>query len=86
MYEAADCRLYYTAEMTVDVASMWEEVTDVAWDHSKCAVGGFSSKPSFLGQGSLASRVARRAHDKSFFRRKRLSASQVAAIKNHWVF
>ncbi|KAJ9656406.1 hypothetical protein H2198_004984 [Neophaeococcomyces mojaviensis] len=39
VYEAANCRLYYTAEMTVDVTSMWEKVVDVAWGGDKCVQG-----------------------------------------------
>jgi hypothetical protein len=39
IYQAADCRIFYTAEMTVDVTAMWEKVVDVTWGGDKCVAG-----------------------------------------------
>lgn len=39
VYQAADCRIWYTAEMTVDVTAMWEKAVDVAWGGASCVVG-----------------------------------------------
>lgn len=40
-YEAADCRLYYTPEMTVDISSLWRAAADAKWSNSgKCVSGG----------------------------------------------
>ncbi|KAF1829222.1 peptidase S41 family protein-like protein [Decorospora gaudefroyi] len=37
IYEEADCRLYYTPEMTVDITSLWKAAADVQWGtSSKC--------------------------------------------------
>lgn len=48
-YEAADCRLYYTPEMTVDATAIWKAVADAQWSsggEGKCvgAGGGYSPK------------------------------------------
>jgi hypothetical protein len=41
VYEEADCRLYYTPEMTVDITSLWKAAADAQWGSSgKCVSGG----------------------------------------------
>ncbi|KAH7392885.1 peptidase S41 family protein-like protein [Pyrenochaeta sp. MPI-SDFR-AT-0127] len=41
VYEEADCRLYYTPEMTVDITSVWKAAADAQWKNSgKCVSGG----------------------------------------------
>nr|GFD20163.1 hypothetical protein [Tanacetum cinerariifolium] len=41
VYEEADCRLYYTPEMTVDIAAVWKAAADAQWGQSgKCVAGG----------------------------------------------
>ncbi|KAF2746793.1 peptidase S41 family protein [Sporormia fimetaria CBS 119925] len=41
IYEEADCRLYYTPEMTIDASAVWRAVYDAQWtDGSKCITGG----------------------------------------------
>jgi hypothetical protein len=41
VYEEADCRLYYTPEMTVDITAVWKAATDAQWGNSgKCVSGG----------------------------------------------
>lgn len=41
MYEEADCRLYYTPEMTVDITALWKAAADVQWGQGgKCVAGG----------------------------------------------
>lgn len=48
VYEAADCRILYTKEMTVDVTAIWKAVADTAWDDkSHCvagSIGGYGTK------------------------------------------
>ena len=40
VHEEANCRLYYTPEMTVDATAIWKAAADAQWgDNSKC-VGG----------------------------------------------
>ncbi len=51
VYEEADCRLYYTPEMTVDITALWKAAADVQWGQSarKCvAGGGYGQKRSAL--------------------------------------
>ncbi|KAL6708366.1 hypothetical protein ACN47E_003290 [Coniothyrium glycines] len=41
VYEEADCRLYYTPEMTVDITSVWKAAADARWSsNGKCVSGG----------------------------------------------
>ncbi|KAL9057637.1 MAG: hypothetical protein Q9162_002252 [Coniocarpon cinnabarinum] len=43
VYEPADCRIYYTSEMTVDVTAIWKTVYDSVWGgKSACVVGDVS--------------------------------------------
>lgn len=40
-YEEADCRLYFTPEMTVSAVAIWKAVVDAQWiDSSKCIGNG----------------------------------------------
>lgn len=39
VYQAANCRIWYTAEMTYDITAMWEKAADVAWGGASCVVG-----------------------------------------------
>lgn len=39
IYEEADCRLYYTPEMTVDATAIWKAAADAQWGSGSC-VGG----------------------------------------------
>ncbi|KAF2443878.1 hypothetical protein P171DRAFT_45962 [Karstenula rhodostoma CBS 690.94] len=46
-YEEADCRLYYTPEMTVNAAAIWKAAADAQWsDSSKCIGNGGYYNPS----------------------------------------
>ncbi|KAF3003080.1 hypothetical protein E8E13_007703 [Curvularia kusanoi] len=44
VYEEADCRLYYTPEMTVDINSLWKAAADAQWGSSGKCVGGNNSQ------------------------------------------
>ncbi|KAF2280406.1 peptidase S41 family protein-like protein [Westerdykella ornata] len=68
VYEEADCRLYYTPEMTVDVTAIWKAAADAQWrDRGKC-VGG-------SGYGKRAAR------EKTMrLSRRRTTVSQAAAL------
>jgi hypothetical protein len=39
IYQPADCRIFYTAEMTVDVTALWKKVVDVTWGGDGCVAG-----------------------------------------------
>ncbi|KAH6642236.1 peptidase S41 family protein-like protein [Boeremia exigua] len=41
VYEEADCRLFYTPEMTVDMTAIWTAAADARWGQGgKCVAGG----------------------------------------------
>lgn len=41
VYEEADCRLYYTPEMTVDISNLWKAAANAQWGQGgKCVAGG----------------------------------------------
>ncbi|KAJ4989009.1 hypothetical protein SVAN01_05447 [Stagonosporopsis vannaccii] len=40
VYEEADCRLYYTPEMTIDITALWKGAADAQWGEGKCVAGG----------------------------------------------
>ncbi|KAL1601612.1 hypothetical protein SLS60_006527 [Paraconiothyrium brasiliense] len=47
-YEEADCRLYYTPEMTVNAAAIWKAAADAQWSDSSKCIGnsGYYSPPN----------------------------------------
>lgn len=56
VYEAADCRLYWTAPMISDVTEVWKAAANSAFNGAKCAAGGIAgSKP---GRRSAAAAAA----------------------------
>ncbi|KAK5075522.1 hypothetical protein LTR64_001729 [Lithohypha guttulata] len=88
IYEAADCRLYYTAEMTVDVTAMWEKVVDVTWNGDSCVVGGISgqghAQSKRFGEDTsdaVKARAQAKAKRRLQKRRRQMTASRIAAIK-----
>jgi hypothetical protein len=41
IYEEANCRLFYTPEMTVDITALWKATADAQWgDSGKCITAG----------------------------------------------
>jgi hypothetical protein len=43
--QEADCRLYYTAEMMMDIKAVWGAAADAAWGGAKCVAGrGFGKQ------------------------------------------
>ncbi|KAF2734000.1 hypothetical protein EJ04DRAFT_494169 [Polyplosphaeria fusca] len=60
VYEAADCRLYYTAEMTVDATAMWKAAADAAWGgKGKCVTpAAYGKRGSDEVTTSLKTKVA----------------------------
>lgn len=43
IYEEADCRIFYTPEMVVDVTAMWQAAADVAWGGKACVAGAITA-------------------------------------------
>jgi hypothetical protein len=74
VYEEADCRLYYTPEMTVDITAVWKSAADAQWGNGKCVSGG--------GYGQKRS-----VHDvTSKLGRRRAQIAQAAAMKQVQAF
>lgn len=48
VYEAADCRLFYTGTMIKDLTAVWEEVAEVTWRGKRGCVKGSTGHPSAL--------------------------------------
>jgi hypothetical protein len=44
IYEEADCRLYYTPEMTVDITALWSAAADAQWGTGKCVATNSHSR------------------------------------------
>jgi hypothetical protein len=44
VYDEADCRLYYTPEMTVDITAVWMAAADAQWGNKGKCVSGASKK------------------------------------------
>ena len=42
--EDADCRLFYTRDMIIDVQNVWNKAAGVAWNGGKCVVGALSRR------------------------------------------
>ena len=54
VYEAADCRILYTKEMTVDVTAIWKAAADTAWDgKSHCIAGDLGGYPTKMAKREL---------------------------------
>jgi hypothetical protein len=73
IYEPADCRLYYTPEMTVDATAMWKAAADAQWgSNGKCVGSGYGKRDTSEVTKSLKSR--------------RLQVSSAAALKQYEAF
>ncbi|KAI9831923.1 MAG: hypothetical protein M1819_004645 [Sarea resinae] len=54
VYEAADCRLFYTPAMTVDVTALWRAAADAMWNAGQgCVNGSTGSNSSLSGNAAL---------------------------------
>lgn len=63
IYEEADCRLYFTPEMTVDVTAIWKAAADASWgSNGKCVTGKTYGKREVH---EVTTRLARRGAEVS---------------------
>lgn len=75
VYEEADCRLYYTPEMTVDITALWKGAADAQWGQGgKCVAGGNSDQK----RGSFAATT--------MLKPRRVRISQAVAVKKVQTF
>jgi hypothetical protein len=79
--EPADCRLFYTPDMTVDVQWIWTAAVDVKWfGKKKCVAGGFKSVPSSHADDKKKSK--KRATKSKTATAKTLAIQAVAALED----
>lgn len=77
VYEAADCRIYYTPEMAVDQSAAWKTVADTAFRGvNHCVAGSYD--------GSASSRVKRGVQAKQKIRRDMDIAEHHKAMAEVW--
>lgn len=53
-YEAANCKLFYTQRMTMDMSEVWRHASRVGWDGASCVVGSTSNADGTIGDTPLA--------------------------------
>ncbi|KAG9738811.1 hypothetical protein KCU73_g9637, partial [Aureobasidium melanogenum] len=53
IYEAADCRFFYTPEMYSDQAAVWNQAYDSAWGSMECVEGSTEHPSSVTGGGNI---------------------------------
>lgn len=46
VYQAADCRIFYTKEMLADYTNLWQYAVDALWTNSGLCVQGSTGHPS----------------------------------------
>jgi len=49
LYEAANCKLFFTWEMARDVTAIWKAAASVAWGRGKCVKGSTTTSDGTLG-------------------------------------
>ncbi|KAF2178016.1 hypothetical protein K469DRAFT_742262 [Zopfia rhizophila CBS 207.26] len=58
IYEAADCRMWYTAPMINDVTVLWKGVVDTMWRNQSCVQGSTGDPSSVSAGGQNRSGIA----------------------------
>ncbi|KJZ75113.1 hypothetical protein HIM_05599 [Hirsutella minnesotensis 3608] len=53
-YEAANCKLFYTKQMIVDVTETWRRAADIAWRNGTCVHGSTVEKDNTIGTKARA--------------------------------
>jgi hypothetical protein len=53
IYEAADCRFFYTAKMYADQAAVWDQAYDSTWGSMECVEGSTEHSSSVSGGGNI---------------------------------
>jgi len=52
VYEAADCRFFYTADMILDQSLVWKRTYDLKWGNGTCVQGSTGDSSSVSGPNS----------------------------------
>jgi hypothetical protein len=82
--DPADCRLFYTPDMTVDITRVWTAAADAKWlGKKRCIAGGFkgvpSSQPDDEGDDSDLEKRATKSRTVTV---KTIAGSAVAALES----
>jgi hypothetical protein len=82
VYEAADCRLFYTGDMLRDVTNVWKKAVDANWgDKSKvCVEGSTGDKSAAAGKAVLKDGDATKGKTGAASRLGSVGGALVAAI------
>ncbi|KAI9748723.1 MAG: hypothetical protein M4579_007141 [Chaenotheca gracillima] len=51
IYQAADCRLFFTADNLFDITTLWDRVAQTAWGNGTCVAGSTGDKSALPGAG-----------------------------------
>jgi hypothetical protein len=78
IYEPADCRIFYTAEMRVDITALWEKVADVTWGGDSCVAGAVR-----VGKRELE-RKESKSRKTSFLDKRDVDVEALAASMDLW--
>ncbi|KAJ6787091.1 hypothetical protein PWT90_10495 [Aphanocladium album] len=81
VYEAADCRMYWTESMLNDVSQIWRSAADAAFANSKCANGGITAPEIQQEVKRVASTVTEQLKDVSM---PALASSQPTVLASHF--
>jgi len=57
VYEAADCKLFYTADMVLDVRETWKAVAAAKWGNGTCVPGSRGHPSSISGGAYIISQL-----------------------------
>ena len=66
LYEAADCRIFYTARTIYNYLNLWNYVVDAIWRNPSLCVEGSTNKISARHINNLNSRRSSRVHARKF--------------------
>ncbi|KAF1969056.1 hypothetical protein BU23DRAFT_248765 [Bimuria novae-zelandiae CBS 107.79] len=80
--EDADCRLFYTKDMILDVSNVWKKAVDVTWEGGECVVGGLSKRDAVKDKGEGQKVVKTRANPSVGLKTKRVVVQEETVEKN----
>ena len=53
-YEAANCKLFFTQQMTMDITECWRKASQIGWHGASCVVGSSVNEDGTIGNTTLA--------------------------------
>ncbi|KAH8657787.1 hypothetical protein BX600DRAFT_499850 [Xylariales sp. PMI_506] len=67
VYEAANCKQFYTVDTWLSITRLWESAADIAWEGAKCVPGSTVNSDNTISSGTLPFTTAVRASANFFF-------------------